>query len=145
MDDLLCFGVKEGGLKCIYELKRRFDTDDVGELDEYVGFKINHDKEKRSIRFTQPVMIQSFHDEFELPNGRDPVTPAEENRVLVKCAEEHMLNKKDQKTYRSGVGKLLHMMRWSRPEILNSVRELSRFMSGASKAHLKAMLRLWSM
>ena len=49
---------------------------------------------------------------------------------------------KDQKTYRSGVGKLLHMMRWSRPEILNSVRELSRFMSGASKAHLKAMLRL---
>ena len=71
-------------------------------------------------------MIQSFQDEFELPNERDPVTPAEENRVLVKCAEEHMLNKKDQKTYRSGVGKLLHMMRWSRPEILNSVRELSR-------------------
>ena len=34
------------------------------------------------------------------------------------------------------------MMRWSRPEILNSVRELSRFMSGASQAHLKAMLRL---
>ena len=66
VDDLLCFGVKEGVSKCIYELKRRFDTDDVGELDEYVGCKINHDKEKRSIRFTQPVMIQSFQDEFEL-------------------------------------------------------------------------------
>jgi hypothetical protein len=34
------------------------------------------------------------------------------------------------------------MMRWSRPEIYNAVRELSRFMTtGASDAHMKAMKR----
>jgi hypothetical protein len=31
------------------------------------------------------------------------------------------------------------MMRWSRPEILNAVRELSQYMSGTSSAHVKAM------
>ena len=47
-----------------------------------------------------------------------------------------------QKVYSSGVGKLLHMMRWSRLEILNSVHETSRFMQKASLCHLKAMYRV---
>ena len=33
-------------------------------------------------------------------------------------------------------------MEWSRPDILNSVRDLSRFLSGARPAHLKAMYRV---
>ena len=43
--------------------------------------------------------------------------------------------------FRSGVGKMLHMMQWSRPEMWNAVRELSRRMSKCNKAHTKAMLR----
>jgi hypothetical protein len=45
----------------------------------------------------------------------------------------------DQKIYYFGVGMLLHMMKWSRPEISNAVRELSRFMKTATLAHMKAM------
>jgi len=53
------------------------------------------------------------------------------------------LTEGEQTKYRSGVGKLLHIMRWSRPEIYNAVRELSRFMTiGASKVHMKAMERV---
>ena len=34
----------------------------------------------------------------------------------------------------------MHLMKWSRPETLNAVRDLSRFMTtGASLAHKKAM------
>ena len=35
---------------------------------------------------------------------------------------------------------MLHMMRWSRPDTLNAVPELSRFMQGTMGAHMKAML-----
>jgi hypothetical protein len=50
---------------------------------------------------------------------------------------------KEQTKYRSGVGKLLHVMRWSRPDIYNAVLELSRFMTnGASDAHMKSMKRV---
>jgi hypothetical protein len=42
-------------------------------------------------------------------------------------------------TYRSGVGKMLHMMKWSRHDIMNRVRELSRFMSAPTDAHLVRM------
>ena len=48
----------------------------------------------------------------------------------------------EQKKYRSGTGKLLHMMRWSRPDNLNAVRELSKHMKEANLLRYKAMHRV---
>ena len=42
---------------------------------------------------------------------------------------------------RKGVGKLMHLAKHSRPGVANAVRELSRFGSSPSQAHIKAMLR----
>ena len=51
------------------------------------------------------------------------------------------MSEKGIKYYGKGVGKLLHIMRFSRPEIVNETRELSKFMTeGTSQAHLQAML-----
>ena len=140
IDDCLVTGDTRAVKAAKEQMKSRFDCDDVGELTEYVGCKIERDD--KSLKFTQPVLLQSFEDEFEL-NKREVHTPAEPGKVLMKCEEGTELNSKGKKTYSTGVGKLLHMMRWSRPEIYNAVRELSRFMTnGASKAHTKAMHRV---
>jgi len=40
------------------------------------------------------------------------------------------------------VGKLLHMMRWSRPEVYNAVHDLSRHMKASTAVHVKAMHRV---
>ena len=47
-------------------MKARFDCDDIGEMFEYVGCKIDRDYVKRTVKFTQPVMVQSFRDEFDI-------------------------------------------------------------------------------
>jgi hypothetical protein len=44
--------------------------------------------------------------------------------------------------YQAGVGKLLYLARWSKPEINNAVTELSRFGSKPQRAHMKAMMRV---
>ena len=49
------------------------------------------------------------------------------------------MNERLVKQYHLGVGKLLHMMRWSIPDKLNAVRELSKHMMICNKSHLKAM------
>eukprot|EP00957_Ditylum_brightwellii_P026963 2038523-Ditylum_brightwellii.AAC.1 len=61
----------------------QFECDDVGEVNEYVGCKIERDKKDKSFIFTQPILIQSFNDEFELSN-KHPKTPAEAGTTLVK-------------------------------------------------------------
>jgi hypothetical protein len=138
IDDCLVAGDKRAVEAAKEQMKSRFECDDLGELNEYVGCKIDRDED--SVKFTQPVLIQSYEDEFELNKTRQVFTPEEQGKVLMKCDQGTKLGGKEQKKYRSGVGKLLHMMQWSRPEIYNAVRELLRFMTvGASDAHIKAM------
>ena len=129
-------------LKAKTEMMSRFDCDEVRELKEYIGCKLDWNEEKEWIKITQPVVLQSLKDEFELSEGQNPLTPAEPGSVLTKEGEAELLKHKDQTKYRSGVGKLLHMMKWSRPEIANSIGELSTFMSAVTLAHMKAMTRV---
>jgi hypothetical protein len=47
-----------------------------------------------------------------------------------------------QSKYRSGVGMLLYLIKYSRPDLANVVRELSKCMDGANLAAYKEMLRV---
>ena len=52
------------------------------------------------------------------------------------------VDEKTQSMYRSGVGTLLYLTKYSRPDITNPMRELSKSMDGASMAHVTEMYRV---
>jgi hypothetical protein len=56
--------------------------------------------------------------------------------------DDPLISVEDQKQYRSGVGMLLYLVKHSRPDIANAVRELSKVADGATAAHWNAMLRV---
>jgi hypothetical protein len=141
VDDCLVAGKKLEVLIAKGQMTARFDYEEIGEVDGYVGCKVERNYENNSIKLTQPVMLQSFIDEFNLPNGPAPNIPATPGDALVKADPNDCIPANELFEYRPGVGKLLHMMRWSRPEILYAVRKLSQYMPGASLAHAKAMHR----
>jgi len=140
IDDCACFGMNDDVEESWKEMKQLFECDDIGDMEEYVGCKI--DKEEGSIKFTQPVMLQSFKDDFDLENQRETSTPAEPGNTLPKVPEDAKVDEKEQTYFRSGVGKLLHMMRWSRPEVYNAIRNLSRHMKASTALHVKSMHRV---
>ena len=51
------------------------------------------------------------------------------------------MERSEQTTYRRGVGLLLYLVKFSRPDISNAVRELSNVMDGATIGNMKSMLR----
>jgi hypothetical protein len=110
----------------------------VEPLKEYVGCKINCDMINASIKITQPVLIQSFAEEFNLP-GVKPIPKILAPHGDQLCKEDDMVFTDEQAIYWKGVGKLLHLMKYSRVDVLNHVRELSRFVSYPSKNHMDAM------
>ena len=119
------------------EMLSLFECDDVGEVKEYLGCKVERNQERGEVRLTQPVILQSFVDEFNLPQGNKMVnTPAIAGSVLnPDISEANVIRPSTHAKYRTGVGKLLHVTRWSRPEIWNAVRELTRAVKGLSKIH----------
>ena len=138
IDDCLCVGEAEAVVKAKDDMLKRFDCDDIGEVNEYLGCKIDINKEEGSLRMTQPVLLQSYSDEFNLPEtGRVSNIPAVAGSVLSpEVPEEEKVDDGTHSKYRSAVGKLLHNCRWTRPEIWNIVRELTRGVKGPSKAHV---------
>ena len=141
VDDLINFGPKEEVLQNKEEFQKQFECDDVGWMNEYVGCKVNINRKENAMKITQPVLLQSFKDEFDLPT-KSYDTPAEPRQILDPADASDILGKQEQEKYRSGVGKLLHLMRWSRPEIWNAVRELSKHNGKCNEQHMKAMKRV---
>jgi hypothetical protein len=53
---------------------------------------------------------------------------------------DNILSPKDQTKYHSGVGMLLYLVKHSRPNISNAVRELTKVLDGATNAHWKSLI-----
>ncbi len=108
---------------------------------EYVGNKIEYIGND-SIQFVQTVLMQSYRDEFLLAK-RCYNTPVQPGTVSMKPPEDsdQLLDSKDQSKLRSGIGKFLWHMQYSRPDISQAVCNLARHMTHGDKSHMDAMLR----
>jgi hypothetical protein len=49
---------------------------------------------------------------------------------------DDVLSPKDQNKYHFGVGMLLHLVKHSRPDISNAVRELTKVLDGATNGYM---------
>jgi hypothetical protein len=139
IDDNLIIRSKKAVKKTKKDLMERFDCKDCEDIKEYMGCKIV--RTKNSLKFTQPVLMQSYSDEFDLPK-KSYRTPAPAGSVLVAGKKEEALSPAMQKKYHSGSGKTMHAMQYSKPEMYNAVQDPSCHMHKATQDHYKAMLRV---
>jgi hypothetical protein len=69
-------------------MKSRFDCDDLGELTEYVGCKIETtESDVILLLFIPPALLQSYQDQFKIERERPMRTPTKMGKAIVKCAE----------------------------------------------------------
>ena len=87
------------------------------------------------------VMLKIFSNELSLPK-QVPTTTEMQGKAPEKAMEEDVGTPEEMAYFLKGVGKLIHIMRWSSQEIYNSVQYLSRQMSEATKEHIDAMHRV---
>ena len=87
------------------------------------------------------MLLQSFENEFELPSDSVEM-PAKPGNILTKGDPSLAVSPAVQTYFRSGVGKMIHLMGWSKPMISNAVRDFSRHMQMANESHIQAMHRV---
>ena len=79
---------------------------------------------ERSLMMMQHVLMQSFKDEFEIPEDYWLVTVSIPGSILMKYDPTCKLTSERQRKYNSDIGKLLHLMPCTIPEEYNPVQEL---------------------
>jgi hypothetical protein len=114
----------------------------LGALKNYVGCQIEEKENKIIIK--QPKLIAHLVKAFGkyVPN-KEYVTPAVHRMIVMRPMEDDsVIDENKQSEFRTGVGMLLYLVKHSRPDIANAVRELTKVLDRATLAHWKAMLRV---
>ena len=144
IDDTLCVRTRETVNEFKRDLAQHFSTKEEGDLTEYVGCEITRHGRK-TLFMSRKYLIQklerSFTDKVTKLAKYD--TPSTAGFRVIRCLGEKLrIDGVRQKLYRSGVGILLILVKFSRPDISNIVRELSKANDGATAQHFKGLLRV---
>ena len=146
VDDCLCIGDKEA----LKDLEKEFK--DAGftvkiedDLTDYLSCQINRSKDGKTACLTQPHLIKNLEAKFgdmvkDMMNYRTPGTTSQ--GLIRPDDKKTTLSKEEHEMYRSGVGMLLFLVKHSRPDIANAVRELSKLNDCPTSAAFKELKRV---
>lgn len=143
VDDCFVVGNKEAVKKALSDIEKFFNITRSENISDFIGCHIKRDGDR--IFLSQPDLIKKMIDKFEdkIDKLREYDTPAvASSHVLRRGEDEEGLNEAEQQDFRSGVGSLLYLLKHSRPDLSNSVRELTKVMDQANKAHEKMLHRV---
>lgn len=146
IDDNCWFGPREEIKKVIAGLRDMgYIIKETENLHDYLSCKINFSEDGKRACITQPHLIKNLEKNFgeevsSMPQYKTPGTPS--FKVFRNKEEAEKISKEQQSRYRTGVGMLLYLVKHSRPDIANSVRELSKVLDGASEGDYKEMKRV---
>ena len=145
VDDILCIGNKDAIQDTVEKLKKVFTIKVTTSLSDYLSCEILFDKYRKRAWIGQPHLIKKLESKFG-EYARDAMlckTPGTPNQGVIRPTEDSKLIPSEEQTrYRSGVGMLLYLVKHSRPDIANAVRELSKCMDKATQQAVKELKRV---
>ena len=138
-DCIMASEEKEELYQVIKELADTFEITDEGELDKYLGVKIER-REDGSVKMYQPYLITQilkaigFHEKTKEKN-----MPAIARKILHRDIEGEYL--KTECEYARVIGQLNFREKSTRPDIACAVHQCARFTKDLRESHKKAILR----
>jgi hypothetical protein len=111
---------------------------------EYLSCHIVESKNEATLTLIQPHLLPQSTRKFgeEIKKMRKYLTPGTPRfKIQKSTADLEVINDNFQRKYRSGVGMLLYLTKYSRPDMSNIVRELSKCMNAASWGSYQELLR----
>jgi hypothetical protein len=112
--------------------------------DDYISCQILFDKDRKKAWMGQPHLLKKIEKSYAhiIAEAKKVSTPGTKkfNTVRTTC-ENEKVSLDEQKVYRAAVGSLLNLIKYSRPDVENVVRELSKCKDGATYAAFKELKR----
>jgi hypothetical protein len=128
----------------IDKLSKHFAVNDLGNMEAFVGCKIIINKTNDTVYIHHPTPLKHLKHQFGglVESLQEVLTPAPPRTMLkFPDKEDTLIPVYQQIKYRSGVGMLLYLVKHTRFDIANSVKELSKVANGATMPHWKLLLR----
>ena len=86
-------------------------------------------------------MLTKYADELSTIKYQGNTPVKSNDKIYVAVTDADMINQEGQTDYRSGIGMLLYLVKYSRPDIANCVRELAKMSGKATLLNYNQLLR----
>jgi len=151
VDDCYCVGTQKALDKMTELLQQQttnvepFNITVADGTSDYLSCEVLFSNDRKRAWLGQPHLIKNLRKHFwdSVKNLQVYRTPGTPNHGLRRPNKEENIdiNKVDHSKYRTGVGMLLYLIKHSRPDIANAVRELSKLLDKPTVAAIKEMHR----
>jgi len=137
VDDIIIFGkdmTSVNDLKA--QLNDEYEMKDLGELKYFLGIQVHRDKERKIIHIGQPGYIRTILNRYGMQDSKPANTPLSSSTRLTKATATETLV--DQREYQSMVGSLMYAMLATRPDLAQTIQQISQFSQTPTRTHEKA-------
>ena len=144
VDDILMAGTEKNMKIFAEELGKFFEIRFELDLTDFLGIDIEYNKTGKYMKLSQIKLIDKVSEVFEQEIKKLQVyqTPAPQGLIVRQPMEgDLILDDDSQVKYRSGVGSLLYLCKYTRPDLSNISRELSKVIKKATVGDYKVLLR----
>ena len=145
VDDILVIGNNNINEVVKTKVEEEFSIKTEYNLTDCLGCPFHINKIRMKGWLGQQSIINSLEKKFgkEVMKDRLGLTPGTPRFVAMRVTEDQdKLGTKEHITDRSGVGTLLYLMKHTRPDLCNTVRELSKTLDKPAPTHLEEIYRI---
>ena len=122
------------------ELCKRFEMEDLGEINYCLGMQIKRDRNEKVLKISQKAYLENVLKKFGMQDCKPISTPLESNARFEKLADdEKTVNIKE---YQAMIGSLTYASIATRPDLSAAVGALSQFMNKPGAEHMKGVKRI---
>jgi Reverse transcriptase (RNA-dependent DNA polymerase) len=139
-DDTILLGASQDTLLAtIMSLSNRFSLKDKGEVNDFLGIRIERDVANGRVTLTQPGLIQTILQDLNLTGTSEKVKPCATPSTTVLHPDKDGPPREESWNYRSVLGKFGFLALNTHPEISFSVHQCAQFCNSPTLLHEKAM------
>src|SRR5579859_6948889 len=137
VDDFIIFGKNMASINSLKaQLNKEYEMKDLGELKHFLGIQVHRDRERKIIHISQPRYARTVLNRYGMQDNKPASSPLPTGARLIKVATTDVLA--DQKEYQSMVGSLMYAMLATRPDLAQTIQQISQFSQKPAKTHKKA-------
>lgn len=146
VDDMICIGDREGDtIEFIENMTLKYDIKYLGEAEKFLGMHVTYSD--RGIKLSLETKTKELVERFNMAGAHPAETPAKEglSEELYESEMKRREGLEEEVTdfpVREAVGSMLYLAMMVRPDICNSVRELSRYLEHPTKAVITGIKRV---
>jgi hypothetical protein len=138
VDDITIMGTSiEAVERLKVDLAKRYEMTDLGEIEAYLGIRINRDRKNKRIQIDQSGYIRTILNRFGMADANPHNTPLPAGADVHLVKNTTQASESEIKHFQRLIGSLLYVQIGTRPDISFAVSRLAQYAANPSAQHLR--------